>query len=142
MDPKHPPGPTTWTLGIRQAQQIRHRPLEFLIRLREEYGDFVKVRMGAFRFYWAFHSDLVREILITKARQFRRAGRQVKVLRQWDGNGLVLSDGDFWLRQRRLVQPAFHARRLAGYARAMVGCTQTLVDRWLADGREVEIVQA
>src|SRR5262249_49950064 len=49
-----------------------------------------------------------------------------------DGNGLVLSDGEFWLRQRRLVQPAFSTKRFDGYARATVDGTRRMLDRWSA----------
>ena len=50
----------------------------------------------------------------------------------------MLSDGDFWLRQRRLVQPAFHTRRFDNYAQATVDCTHRMLDRWTA-GQSMDI---
>jgi cytochrome P450 len=52
------------------------------------------------------------------------------VLRQVDGEGLVITEGEFWSRQRRLLQPAFHPRRMAGYAAAIVECCAARLDRW------------
>ena len=53
-----------------------------------------------------------------------------QVMEQLDGNGLITSEGDFWLRQRRLVQPAFHVKRLGGYGEIMVDLARRLVERW------------
>jgi cytochrome P450 len=107
--------------------------LGLLRRWQRTYGDVVYLGVGGLRFYWLFHPDLAREVLVTQAKRFRRSGRQVDVLREWDGDGLVTSDGDFWVRQRRLVQPAFHARRFPGYAREMTAAASRLVDRWLRE---------
>ena len=46
------------------------------------------------------------------------------------GNGLLLSEGDFWRRQRRLAQPAFHRQRLVSFATTMVDSTQAMLTRW------------
>ncbi len=51
------------------------------------------------------------------------------------GNGLLTSEGDFWLRQRRLAQPAFHRTRIASYADTMVSYTERMLEQW-RDGDE------
>jgi cytochrome P450 len=91
-----------------------------------------------------FHPDAVREILVAKAKQFRRFPRPMKVLAQWNGNSVLIAEGDEWLRQRRMVQPAFHPRRFERYAACMVARTRTRLDRWLktietAGGIEAEV---
>ena len=131
----NPPGPGFWstfTLGER----FNRDALGVLRQFHRDYGDIASFGFGPWRYYWLFHPDLAREVLITQARRFRRTGRQVEVLREWDGDGLVTSDGDFWVRQRRLVQPAFHARRFTGYARQMTAATSALIDRWMAERPE------
>ena len=68
--------------------------------------------------YLVNHPDYAREILVTNQGNFvkSRALQRAKVLL---GEGLLTSEGEHHLRQRRLVQPAFHRERLAGYASAM-----------------------
>src|SRR5262245_54842684 len=111
MPHAYPPGPKDVTFGLRLGAQFKRDPLGWLSRVHEQYGDVVYVRLGPYRSYWLFHPDPVKEVLVTKAKSFRRTGRQVDVLRQWNGDSLITSEGEAWLRQRRMVQPAFSARR-------------------------------
>lgn len=129
---KTPPGPGFWR-GLTTGRRFRRDALGLLRQWQRAYGDIVYLGLGGLRFYWLFHPDLAREVLITQAKRFRRSGRQVQVLSEWDGDGLATSDGDFWVRQRRLVQPAFNARRFSGYAQQMTAATSRLVDRWLKE---------
>ena len=57
------------------------------------------------------------------------------------GNGLLLSEGEFWRRQRKLIQPAFHQGRIAAYAEIMVGYTQRMLASW-SDGQALDIHEA
>jgi cytochrome P450 len=140
--PNDPPGPKDGWFGLAVARRFRREPLTFLPELARTFGDLVGFRMGPFRTYFAFHPDLIHQILASQAKCFRRWAWQTSVLRQWDGNGLVISEGDFWRRQRRLVQPAFQPRRFAAYGTAMVAATRRLLDRWETEpGKAVEIVQ-
>ncbi len=128
-EPNKPPGPG-FLEALSTGRRFQRDALGLLLGWHRQYGDIVHLGFGSNRFYWLFHPDLAREVLVTQAKKFRRTGRQVEVLREWDGDGLVTSDGDFWLRQRRLVQPAFHTRRFPGYARQMTDATARLADRW------------
>lgn len=127
--PKTIPGPSGLQ-GLARGLRFGQDPLGTMAEWQRSYGDIVQLRAGPQRFVWLFHPDLAREVLITQAKRFRRRGRQVEVLRQWDGDGLVTSDGERWLRQRRLVQPAFHHARFPAYARAMAAAGAALAARW------------
>jgi cytochrome P450 len=119
-------------LGLPQLKQLRNDLLGYYMHLAGKFGDTVYLRLGPYRNYVFFHPDQIREVLVTKARQFVKLPRLRKILARLDGDGLVFSEGDFWLRQRRLVQPAFHVRRLEGYAQAIVDRTCSLIRRWKA----------
>jgi cytochrome P450 len=127
-----PPGPRDWLFGLPQVAKLRSNLLGFYRDLARTYGDAVLLRLGPIRNYLFFHPDQIREVLVTKARQFIKVPRQRLILARLDGDGLVFSEGDLWLRQRRLVQPAFLARRLEGYGRSMVERTVEKLAHWRA----------
>lgn len=125
-----PPGPRNWFFGLLHIRRMKRDLLGFYADLHRRFGDVAGLRLGPYRTFFLFHPEAIREVLVTKARQFRRFYRPMQVLAQWNGNSLIISEGEEWLRQRRLVQPAFNARRFEGYAACMVGRAQALLDRW------------
>jgi cytochrome P450 len=144
MPTRFPPGPRDWTFGLSQLRKMKHDVLGYYTELHRRYGDVVFLRFGPYQTYVFFHPDAVREVLVAKAKQFRRFERPMQVLAQWNGNSVLITEGDEWLRQRRMVQPAFHVRRFEHYASCMVARTQNRLDRWLktietAGGIETEI---
>ena len=88
----------------------------------------------------ASHPDLVREVLTSQSRSLRK-GLGLQRTRFVLGNGLLTSEGEFHLRQRRLAQPAFHRERIARYADVMVERTEALAATW-RDGQRVDIAKA
>lgn len=128
--PAHPPGPRLGWFGLSILADFRKDPLAQLDRLHRDYGDAVSYRIGPYRQYFFFHPDQVRELLVTKAKAFRRFPHPLRVMRQWNGNSLVIAEGAGWLRKRRLVQPALQAKRLAGYLPAMWAEARKQCDRW------------
>jgi cytochrome P450 len=127
---RRPPGPKDWLFGLTFVAHFRRRPLHFLTELARTHGDVVYFRVGPARSYLVNHPDLIREVLVTRARNFRKLERQKRVFRKIDGNGLINSEGEFWLRQRRLMQPAFQSRRLARYAQVVVDCARRRLEAW------------
>lgn len=125
-----PPGPRDWTLGIWTARQMAANVFAFFRGLQRDYGDIVHLRLGPYHDFVFFHPEQIREVLVAKARHFEKMPRIRQVMGQLDGNGLVTNEGDSWLRQRRLVQPAFHAQRLGGYGAIMVDFSRRLVEQW------------
>ncbi len=88
----------------------------------------------------ASHPDLVKEVLTGQARSLRK-GLGLQRTRFVLGNGLLTSEGEFHLRQRRLAQPAFHRERIARYADVMVARTLAMVAGW-SDGQRLDIARA
>ena len=101
------------------------------------YGDIVPLRFGPFRYVLASHPDLVEQVLVTDHKSFKKS-REVRMPRLTLGNGLLTSEGEFWLRQRRLAQPAFHRAQVAGYADTMVEAAERAAAAW-PDGATLDI---
>lgn len=93
------------------------------------YGDVVGIRVVNFRNIFVNHPDLIEEVLIGHPRRYIK-GRVLRANRHVFGEGLLTSEGDFWLRQRRLVQPAFHRAQIAAYAETMVEYAGRMLEGW------------
>ncbi|MGE3822004.1 MAG: cytochrome P450, partial [Isosphaeraceae bacterium] len=131
-----PPGPRGgWLRGNLTA--FRAGPLEYLTDCHRRYGDVVAIRLGPRRIWVLNHPDLVEEVLVTKNKHFRKhfALRSAK---HSLGEGLLTSEGDFWRRQRRLAQPAFHRDRIHAYGRVMVEYADRTLAGW-ADGQARDV---
>jgi cytochrome P450 len=105
-----------WLLG--SLGEFGRDQLGFYVRCAREYGDVVPVRLGSRRGLLIYHPDAIEEVLVTRARDFVKTPG-IRLLRRLLGDGLFVSEGDLWLRQRRLMQPAFHRQRIAAYGEVM-----------------------
>ncbi|HEV2249099.1 MAG TPA: cytochrome P450 [Candidatus Limnocylindria bacterium] len=119
----------------------RRDPLGFLVRAARESGDVVFFRLGSGGLLLVSAPDTIQEILVNRAREFHKAqGPQAKLIpwgRRILGSGLLISEGETWLRQRRMMQPAFHRERIAGYERAIRDRTIEMLSRWDGSVRDV-----
>ncbi|OXM65529.1 cytochrome P450 [Amycolatopsis vastitatis] len=103
-----------------------------------EHGEIVKLYLGPAPVYFVASPRLVHEVLVTAGPKFRK-GAMFDKFRPFVGNGLVLSNGDFHLSQRRLMQPAFHRDRLVAYAEIMRRAAVGMSDTWRAG--EVRMIE-
>jgi len=97
--------------------------------LHQRHGDFVHFRIGPQHVYVVLRADLIRQVLVTHQKSFKK-GPGFERARIVLGNGLLTSEGDFHLRQRRMMQPAFHRRRVASYAAIMVDEADRIDAAW------------
>lgn len=125
---KRPPGPQPYA-SLRSLRDFHKQPVEFLERAARQYGDLVFVPMGPQKIYIASHPNLIQDILVTRQAQFKKS-RLLERVRKLLGDGLLTSEGPLHLRQRRLIQPAFHRERMASYAAVMVECGAQYRERW------------
>jgi cytochrome P450 len=112
-----PPGPPFSTFGSVRAMR-RLRPNGFFDEIHRDHPRLAYVRLGGEHAYLLFDPDLVRTLLVDAGRATAK-GRGLERSKELLGEGLLTSEGDHHRRQRRLVQPAFHASRIAGYADVM-----------------------
>jgi cytochrome P450 len=108
---------------------LQQNPLEYFTELARKYGDVSGLRIGNFRSLFINHPDLIEDVLVNKARMYHK-GRILQANKFLFGEGLLTSEGDFWLRQRRLSQPAFHRERIAAYAATMAEYTEQMLAGW------------
>jgi cytochrome P450 len=108
--------------------KFRQRPTEILSEL-SKLGDITFLRMFNQPAYFLNHPDLIRDVLITSNTKFEK-GRALKRAKNLLGEGLLTSEGEKHLRQRRMIQPAFHRQRIAEYAKAMTEYAVRMRDEW------------
>lgn len=134
-----PPAPVMPGLrdALRTLLDFRSNPLAFFERLHRERGDLAPLRLGPRRGYALFHPELVRQVWVGQHREVIKS-LPVRRSRILLGDGLLTSEGDFHLRQRRLAQPAFHRDRIAAYARTMVEDTRLMSEERWRDGTTVD----
>jgi len=126
--PVRPPGPKglPWIGTSFMASRDSTRLLE---RWQHQYGDIVFYRFMNFPIYVLFHPQHVEQVLLGKTGHFVK-GMTSRSNPELFGNGLLTSDGEFWRRQRRLTNPAFHRESLARYAEITVEEAVKLTQSW------------
>jgi cytochrome P450 len=137
MNAALPPGQKGTLLGGNLAE-LRRDPLSLYTRCAREFGAVSTMRFGVRRVYLINHPDLIESVLVTNARNWVKH-YALRMNRLLLGHGLLTSEGDFWLRQRRLIQPVFHRDRLTAYGAVMVEQTERLADSW-RDGETRDLV--
>ena len=129
LSPKDAPGPRGQIL-FGSLRHVRRDPLAFYLEARRQFGDVVRFRsMGPYYWFLLSHPDDIEHVLRKRAQNYPKGIFNVR-LGLMIGEGLLTSEGDFWLRQRRLAQPAFHRRRIAGYAEIMVAEAERMLAGW------------
>jgi cytochrome P450 len=96
-----------------------------------KFGDVVRCRFLYVWAYFLYNPTDIESLLSTNAKNFRKArSLRSPFFHRLVGNGLVTSEGDFWRRQRRLAQPAFHRQRISSYGDVMVEYAERAINNW------------
>jgi cytochrome P450 len=129
MQPVLPPSQRPNLIG-GHFRKFRKQPTGFLTE-QAALGDVSYFRMGSQPGYFLNHPELVRDLFVVNAHKFMK-GRALQRAKNLLGEGLLTSEGAFHLRQRRMIQPAFHRTRIAEYARSMVEFAEDMSASWNA----------
>ncbi|REG22846.1 cytochrome P450 [Archangium gephyra] len=104
--------------------------LDFLEAARQRHGDIYTLDLGFTDAIILSHPRHVQHVLVDHARKYFKGGALWESMRTFLGNGLPVSEGDFWKRQRRMIQPAFHQQRLIALTEKMVAAIDESLAGW------------
>ncbi|WDD91074.1 cytochrome P450 [Burkholderia sp. FERM BP-3421] len=139
--PRLAPGPRG-SLLMGNLAEYKHNPITMLLRLQQQYGDVVRNRLGPFLTHALAHPEHVQHVLQDNHRNYVR-GRFYDNFKLFFGDGLLTTDGEFWRRHRRAVQPLFHKKQVEAHAAAVGDAALALANRWsaLPPGESVDVVE-
>lgn len=139
--PARPPGPPDRWFGIPLLRAMADDYLGFVTSLQRRYGDLTFTRMGGERMVDVFDPELARQVLVDHADDVIRWERGMEIFSQAFGNSVLVTEGDTWRRQRRMLHPAFTPRHVGGLAGLMATAAGRALDDALprGDGALVDI---
>jgi len=130
--PKAPPGPAPGPKGrflLGSLIEVSRDWLGFYKRCAEEHGDVVCIHLAHVPVYLVVHPRDIETVLVTNAGNFTKSA-DYRALARVLGKGLLTSEGEFWKRQRSLIQPAFHRQSIKAYAEVMTRAAGRMLDSW------------
>jgi cytochrome P450 len=129
--------------GLGVIPFLAPNPFGYLMHAASLYAGIFRFPVGPVEVYLVSHPDYVQHILVTNAENYNK-GPIMNGIRMALGNGLFTSDGEFWRRQRRLMQPAFHNRMI----QRMTGPMSQAIEEHLArlqpavdEGRAIDLLK-
>lgn len=123
-----PPGPKGTLIG-GCIDKFGDGLLDFLLEMARDYGPLASARVGPKRIFLASDPALIEQVLVRDAKYYvKHFG--ARAFRPALGNGLVTSEGAYWQRQRKVVQPAFMKARVRSYAPVMGDLTDRMLETW------------
>ncbi|WP_374776338.1 cytochrome P450 [Streptomyces sp. NBC_01310] len=114
--------------------ELKSDSLGTYLRAQQRHGDVVRITAGPpglrAELYCVFSPEGAQQVLASEAANFRKENPFYQEVRESFGNGLLTSQDEDYLRQRRLVQPLFTRRRVDGYAGAVAAETASVLAAW------------
>jgi cytochrome P450 len=136
-----PPRPRDNPL-VGSALELRRSQIGTYERVMRDHGDVVRLCVGPpglrFDLYCVFHPDGVKRVLGGPRNGYSKGNRFYRMIAESLGSGLLTSEGETWERQRRLIQPLFTRKQIAGYADLMAAEATDVAARWARNGQRVD----
>ncbi|MFZ9859240.1 MAG: cytochrome P450 [Roseiflexaceae bacterium] len=113
---------------LKHTFDMSVRPIETMVRMQTAYPDIVEMHFpGNASMYYVSNPELIEGVLVAKQKSFQKDAFLKEYASPVFGNGLLSSDGEFWLRQRRMAQPAFHRQRIEAYGHIIAEHTKNFL---------------
>ena len=122
------PGPRGRRL-LGSLMEVRRDRLKFVTHATQTYGDLICFRMGPKSLYLLNHPDYARHVLCDNETNYRK-GLGLIEAKPLLGEGLLTSNGELWASQRRLLQVAFHNKRMEDFSTSMFNAAHATLERW------------
>ncbi len=122
---------------VGSVAELRRDRLAFFLGCTRKHGPIVRMKFGSREPVLVSEPAVVEDILVTENRKFVKS-RPFQLLQGVLGDGLVTSSGALWLRQRRLMRPAFHRAQVETYAPTIVSLTEKKMAEW-HDGQSLDL---
>jgi cytochrome P450 len=115
---------------VGSLPQLIKNPFGYLKQARDTYGDIYNLNLGISKILMLNSPRQMQHIFVDNVQNYRKGGAMWDAIRAMLGNGLVVSEGSFWLRQRRMMQPQFHRQRIAALSELMVSAIDEALATW------------
>jgi cytochrome P450 len=129
---RRPPGLEGWPL-LGNLPEARRDPLRFVSRMAAVPSNLVYYRIGPYTGYLVNHPDGIQYVLRKNFQNYSKDNYDYEALKPVVGEGLLTANGDYWRRQRRLIQPAFHPKMIEGFGFKATNLTLKMLARWEMD---------
>ncbi|WP_416838208.1 cytochrome P450 [Haloferax sp. DFSO52] len=124
-----PPGPKGVPV-FGASRQYARDPFTFLTAVADAYGDVIHFDLGPLDTYMLTNPADIERVLVSDASKFRKPQFQDRAIGDLLGEGLLMSEGATWQKQRQLAQPAFDVRRISTMAGMMTDRTERMLSGW------------
>jgi len=131
-----PPGPKS-KFPLSHLFSFRKDIIGFLRNIASEYGDIAHFNIGPIRIVLLNHPDYIKEVLSTHHKKFIK-GRPLEMAKSLLGEGILTSEGEIHRSHSRIIQPAFHRKKIESYIPVITECTNRITDKW-KDGKIVDM---
>lgn len=117
-------------LSFAEMQAFQKNQLAFMVKASQEIGGVAHLNMLGIELFLISEPAIIRELLIHHGQKLHRDPFVTRVFKRFMGNGVFIAEGESWQRQRKLVQPAFHALRIRDYTGTMAAYAREMVASW------------
>ncbi len=125
---------------VGSLPEVLFGPADYLINARRVNGDIYLLNMGVEKLVVLNHPRHIEHVFVSNSSNYRKSGALWDAMRTLLGNGLAVSQGETWERQRGLVRPQFRRDRLIGVVPLMVEAVENELERWVSLSEAAESV--
>ena len=120
-------------MTFTEFRQLMTDRVGYLSRSHAQHGSLLHFNVMGIEIFVLSEPDILRDVLLKHSKQMRRDALTSTILKRIMGEGVFTAEGEAWQRQRKMIQPAFHATRIRDYTETMAQFTQDMVAAWCVD---------